>query len=69
MAGFKWGYSLDCSYFDKEFPSIDALYKYCVENGMDPNYEITFNGKGTGEELFEIMVGQKLKKRLTNNIQ
>ena len=25
--------------------------------GMDPNYEITFNGKGTGEELFEIMVG------------
>ena len=50
-------YSLDCSYFDKEFPSIDALYKYCVENGMDPNYEITFNGEGTGEELFEIMVG------------
>ena len=44
-------------YFDKEFPSIDALYKYCVETGMDPNYEITFNGKGTGEELFEIMVG------------
>ena len=49
-------YSLDCSYFDKEFSSIDALLEYCVENGMDPNYEITFNGKGTGEELFEIMV-------------
>ena len=44
-------------YFDKEFPSIAALYKYCIETGMDPNYEITFNGKGTGEELFEIMVG------------
>ena len=50
-------YSLDCSYFDKEFSSIDALLDYCVETGMDPNYEITFNGKGTGEKLSEIIVG------------
>ena len=49
-------YSLDCSYFDKEFPSIDALYKYCVETGMDPNYEITKNGKGIGEQAIELMM-------------
>ena len=51
----KKSYSLDCSYFDGKFESIDALVDYCVENGMDPNYEITYNGKGTGEYVIDLI--------------
>jgi hypothetical protein len=43
-------YGLDCSYYLKTFPNIDALIDDIITSGMDPNYEITFNGKGTGEE-------------------
>ena len=50
-------YSLDCSYYNKKFITLDELLDDIASSGMDPNYEITFNGKGTGEELFEIMVG------------
>ena len=50
-------YSLDCSYYKREFDNVNDLINDVIVSGMDPNYEITFNGKGTGEELFEIMVG------------
>ena len=40
-------YSLDCEYFTKEFPTLDKLLEYIVESGMDPNYEITKNGRLT----------------------
>ena len=49
-------YSLDCSYFDKEFESINDLVEHCTVNGMDPNYEITENGDGIGEELIDYIV-------------
>jgi hypothetical protein len=42
-------YSLKCSYYKKEFSSIDELINDVILSGMDPNYEITFNGRGTGE--------------------
>ncbi len=42
-------YSLKCSYYEKEFSSIDELIDDVILSGMDPNYEITFNGRGTGE--------------------
>lgn len=48
-------YSLNCSYFTEEFPTISALITSVVESGMDPNYEITLNGVGTGEELIELI--------------
>ena len=50
-------YSLDCSYFDKEFNSRQELVDYVIENGMDPHYEITRNGKGTGDMVSEWIVG------------
>ena len=50
-------YSLYCSYYTKSFSDVNDLINDIISSGMDPNYEITFNGKGTGEELFEIMVG------------
>ena len=48
-------YSLDCSYYDKEFDSIDELIDDIGSSGMDPNYEITCNGKGTGEEAIDMI--------------
>ena len=48
-------YSLKCSYFDKEFDLITDLLKYIAEYGMDPNYEITRNGQGIGENAFDLM--------------
>jgi len=48
-------YSLDCSYFVEEFATLQDLINYVVERGMDPNYEITHNGKGTGEQVIELI--------------
>ena len=49
-------YSLDCSYYNKEFNSIDELIDDIASSGMDPNYEITKNGKGIGEQAIELMM-------------
>jgi len=43
------GYSLDCSYYEKSFPTMEELIDDVMISGMDPNYEITYNGRGTGE--------------------
>jgi len=48
-------YGLACSYYTKTFPTIDALLNDIMDSGMDPNYEITFNGEGTGEEAIELI--------------
>ena len=48
-------YSLNCNYFDKTFNSIDELVEYVVQNGMDPNYEITYNGESTHEQLIDLI--------------
>ena len=44
-------FSLKCSYYTREFSSIDALVNDVIISGMDPNYEVTFNGEGMGEEV------------------
>ena len=49
-------YSLDCSYYDKEFNTIDELVNDVMASGMDPNYEVTKNGKCTGEFVIDLMV-------------
>ena len=48
-------YSLDCELFAWEFNSIEALMSYVIENGVDPNYNITRNGKVTRELLAELI--------------
>ena len=48
-------YSLDCSYYNKEFNSIDELIDDIASSGMDPNYEITCNGINTGELAIELL--------------
>jgi len=49
-------YSLDCSFFSETFDSIDELINYVTINGSDPNYEITKNGKPTGEMVIDLMM-------------
>ena len=48
-------FSLDCKYFDKKFPSVSSLVNYVVSSGMDPDYEITKNGKKTGEFVIDLI--------------
>jgi hypothetical protein len=48
-------YSLNCSYFVEEFNTLDELLYYLEQVGMDPNYEITRNGKGTGEYVINLI--------------
>ena len=49
-------YSLDCSYYKKEFNSIDELIDDVITSGMDPNYEITHDGETTGEMIADLIV-------------
>ena len=50
-------YSLDCTYYNKEFHTLIELLDDIVLTGMDPNYEITLNGVGTGEEAIIYLNG------------
>lgn len=43
-------YSLKCSYYTAEFKSIGDLIAHIMISGMDPDYEITKNGKSIGEK-------------------
>jgi len=49
-------YSLDCSYYEKEFMYLDELIDDIMVSGMDPNYEITCNGVPTGEMAVDLIV-------------
>jgi len=48
-------YSLDCSYFKRKFDSVNDLVNDVSSSGMDPNYEITYNGLGTGEMVIDLL--------------
>jgi hypothetical protein len=49
-------YSIDCSYYQFEFGTIDELILDVELNGMDPNYEITYNGEPIGEKVIDLIV-------------
>jgi len=48
-------YSLNCNYYKKEFKTIEELLDDIDSCLMDPNYEITRNGKGTGESVIDLL--------------
>ena len=48
-------YSLKCSYYSAQFPTIGDLVAHILISGMDPNYEITFDGKSTGEMAIDFI--------------
>ena len=49
-------YSLDCAGFNEMFTTIDKLIDHVVSSGMDPNYEITKNGRPTGECVIDLIL-------------
>ncbi len=49
-------YSLNCSFYTKSFKTLDLLIADVLSTGMDPNYEITRDGKCTGEILWDFIV-------------
>jgi hypothetical protein len=49
-------YSLKCDYFTQEFETLDELIDHVVSSGMDPNYEVTKNGRGIGEDASDFIV-------------
>lgn len=48
-------YSLDCVYYTKTFSTLAQLIADVITSGMDPNYEITKDGKGTGEQAISLI--------------
>jgi hypothetical protein len=48
-------YTLDCSYYRKEFGTLDELLNDVMDSGMDPNYEIMFNNNPTGETAWDYL--------------
>jgi hypothetical protein len=48
-------YTLDCSYYSREFQTIDELLNDIMISGMDPNYEILLNGEPTGEQAIDLI--------------
>lgn len=49
-------WSLNCDYYTKEFSTLSELLEDILSSGMDPNYEITKDGKGTGEDAWSHLV-------------
>ena len=49
-------YSLDCSYYNKSFSNVNDLINDIISSGMDPNYEITWNGIPTSEMASDFIV-------------
>jgi len=48
-------YSLDCSYYQKSFSTLDELINDVITSGMDPNYEITKDGVGIGDQAIDLI--------------
>ena len=44
-------YSLKCSYYKKQFSSLYDLVNDVINSGMDPNYEVTLDGKSMGVDI------------------
>ena len=49
-------FSLDCSYYNKSFSNVNDLVNDIISSGMDPNYEITWNGIPTTEMASDFIV-------------
>jgi len=49
-------YSLDCKYYQKKFNTVTELINDVIMSGMEKNYEITRNGKPTGEMAIDLIM-------------
>ncbi len=46
-------YSLKCPFYNKEFLTLQELVNDVMTSGADPNYEITKDGIGIGENIID----------------
>ena len=46
-------WSLDCPYYNRQFPTLSALVQDIIQSGMDSDYPITRNGHPTGETAWD----------------
>ena len=49
-------YSLKCDYYTKEFSTLEELIDDVMTSGMDPNHEVTRDGKGIGEDAIDFIM-------------
>ena len=52
---YKYKYYITLWDSKREFITLDELIEAVMINGMDPNYEITRNGKPTGEMVIDLI--------------
>ena len=48
-------YTLDCNYYTREVSTVDELIQDIMISGMDPNYEIMYNGQPTGDQAIDLI--------------
>jgi len=48
-------YSLKCSYYTKSHATLEALIDDIITSGMDPNYEVTYKGRLTGDMAIDLI--------------
>jgi hypothetical protein len=48
-------YTLNCNYYTNQFNTIDELIHDIIMSGMDPDYEITKDGKSTGTKAIDLI--------------
>ena len=46
-------YSLKCPFYNKEFQTLHELVIDVMKSKIDPNYEITKDGIGIGENIID----------------
>ena len=49
-------YTLDCSYYNNSFDTLEELIQDIIYRGMDPSYNILKDNKKTGEKLEDFLV-------------
>ena len=48
-------YTIDCTYYNKSFDTVEELVTDISLSGMSPNFEILSNGQGTGEQVIDLI--------------
>lgn len=48
-------FTLDCQYYKKTFQYLYQLLEDIIKTGMDPNYEVIYNGKATGTKAIDLI--------------
>ncbi len=48
-------WSLNCDWFHEEFETVEELIEFCLQIGMDFEYNVTHDGRVLKESLIEMI--------------